>query len=97
MSNSPPRGTSPDEGSVSFLKKHLPNLKDGEWSKTGNATGLVGSDAYNCYAWSLCRDDIGWIEQIVDALGNDNKIIDIEDFLFFLLFFDLVLFFGFMR
>ncbi len=80
MFNIPPKGITPNKEEIEKLTEKFPNLHENEWSKTGEATGIWGPNAYNCYAWSLCRDDIGWIEQIIDALGNNNKILDVEDF-----------------
>jgi len=80
MDCKPPRGISPSSDEINNLSEKFSNLKKDEWSKTGEATGVSGKNAYNCYAWSLCRDDVGWIEQIVDALGNNNKSLDVDDF-----------------
>ena len=76
----PPYGQFPTPDELNHIKAYFPNLKDKEWKKTGEKTGVTGPTAYNCYAWSLCRDDIGWIEQVIDALGNNNKILDVSDF-----------------
>ena len=76
----PPKGKLPTSYELNYIQTYFPNLKENEWKKTGNETGIFGPTAYNCYAWSLCRDDIGWIEQIIDALGNNNNILDMSDF-----------------
>lgn len=76
----PPRGELPTTDELNRIQTYFPNLKKNEWKKTGNKTGMFGPEAYNCYAWSLCRDDIGWIDRVIDALGNNNKILDVSDF-----------------
>lgn len=80
MPVSPPMGNFPDAENIYEIKSDLPNLQDGEWAKTGDATYSPESRPYNCFAWSLCRNDIGWVYNIVDKWGNNNKIVEIEDF-----------------
>jgi len=81
----PLTGEKPSVLEKKTLTKSFPKLRDKDWKKTSVATGHPDDppfdpDTYNCIAWSLCRDDLRWIWWQVDALCNDNGIVEIEDF-----------------
>jgi hypothetical protein len=69
MSHSiPPRGTTPSSQEKRDLKSEHPNLKNGEWKKTGE----IDND-YNCHSWSvLCEANLDWI----DILGKSYDRLD---------------------
>ena len=76
----PSTGKIPSHEEKQILEREFPNLVDGEWWKTGESTGISGHGSYNCYAWSLCRKSLGWIDHIIDILGNNNRSLDTNDF-----------------
>lgn len=81
MPDTPPRGTDPTNQEKADMKGAFPNLKDGEFKKTGEATGAKGPHpgSYNCFEWTLCKTD-EWLESGIDAAGNNDGKLDLDDF-----------------
>lgn len=80
MTNHPPRGTTPNRDEIHMMRAKFPSLRDNEWTKTSNFVEDDNPIRYNCVAWSLCRSELGWIGSMIDECGNNNGVVDVEDF-----------------
>ncbi len=70
----PPLGKKPSKQEIDQYSPFFPNLKKGEWKKTGEST-----IDYNCHAWGLCRTDWGWMQPFRETIRKFT-IKDFDEF-----------------